>query len=200
MKSFKQFLSFLTEKKDKGTVVAAFGRFNPPTIGHEKLLDAMDKIASKEKADEVRVYGSHSQDPKKNPLDFKNKMMFLSLVAANSDAKIMTKSTVNNPFEMVIELAKEGFSNIIVIAGSDRIAEYQKAEKYALENGATTYKVMSAGERDPDADGAEGMSASKMRKAAADGDFESFKLGSGHATDIMSHNLYTAVRKGMGIK
>ena len=94
----------------------------------------------------------------------------------------------------------KGFSNIIVIAGSDRIAEYQKAEKYALENGATTYKVMSAGERDPDADGAEGMSASKMRKAAADGDFESFKLGSGHATDIMSHNLYTAVRKGMGIK
>lgn len=199
MKSFKQFLSFLSEKKDKGTVVASFGRFNPPTIGHAKLLDAMVKIGRKESADEIRVFGSHSQDPKKNPLDFKTKMKFLGYISKVPAVKVMSTSNVNNPFEMVIELAKEGFSNIIVIAGSDRIAEYQKAEKYALENGAASYKVMSAGERDPDADGAEGMSASKMRKAAADGDFDSFHLGTGIDADS-AQTMYKAVRKGMGIK
>lgn len=195
----KTFSEFLTEGKDKGTVVAAFGRFNPPTIGHQKLFASMEKVGKLEKANEIRVYASHSQDPKKNPLDFKTKMQYLN-VSTPIGVKAMMRSTVKTPFEMVEELAKEGYSKIVVIAGSDRTAEYLRAEKYAKENGAEEYKVMSAGERDPDAEGASGMSASKMRKAAADNDFEAFKHGTGFATDQASYNLFMDVRDGMGIK
>lgn len=195
----KTFSEFLTEATDKGTVVAAFGRFNPPTIGHAKLMESLVKIAGLEKAKTIRVYGSQSQDPKKNPLDFRTKMHYLDFFTPSPIVKIMDKAKVNNPFQMVEDLAKEGFSKIIVVAGSDRIAEYQRAEKYAKENGAEEYKVMSAGERDPDADGASGMSASKMRKAAADGDFEAFVQGTGALADLAT-DMYNDVRKGMGIK
>lgn len=195
----KTFNEFLAEATDKGTVVAAFGRFNPPTIGHQKLMDSLVKIGNIEKAGQVRVYGSKSQDPKKNPLDFQSKMKYLGYMTKMAPVKVMSKSNIKTPFEMVEELAKEGFTKIIVVAGSDRIAEYQRAEKYALENGAEEYKVMSAGDRDPDAEGASGMSASKMRKAAADGDFESFMHGVGADRD-MATAMYNDVRKGMGIK
>lgn len=198
MKSFKQFLSFLTEKKNKGTVVTTFGRFNPPSVGHSKLFNAMETIAKKEGANEIRVYASHSQDPKKNPLSFDYKMAILDLFIPGDHVKLMNKSSANNPFDMIAELAKEGFENIILVAGSDRIAEYQKAEKYALADGAKTFKVVSAGERDPDAEGAEGMSASKLRAAAAAGDFDSFKRGVGKPEIV--RDLYQEVRKGMGIK
>lgn len=158
----------------------------------------METIAKKEKANEIRVYASHSQDPKKNPLTFDYKMAILDLFIPGDHVKLMNKSKANNPFAMIEELAKEGFENIIIVAGSDRIAEYQKAEKYALADGAKTFKVVSAGERDPDAEGAEGMSASKLRKAAAEGDYDSFKLGVGKPG--IAKDLYNEVRKGMGIK
>jgi len=196
MKSFNEFLA---EAKDKKTVVAAFGRFNPPSIGHAKLFDAMSGVADKENAGTIQVYGSHSQDPKKNPLDFKTKMGYLEFYTNSPATKIMKKSNVNNPFALAEELAKDGYKHIILVAGSDRIAEYQRAEKYALANGAESFKVVSAGERDPDADGAEGMSASKLRKAAADGDFTSFSIGTGMSKDL-AKDLYDDVRKGMGIK
>lgn len=157
----------------------------------------MQKIGKLEHANEIRVYASHSQDPKKNPLDFKTKMQYLN-VSTPIGVKPMMKSKVKTPFEMVEELAKEGFTKIVVVAGSDRITEYQRAEKYAKENGAEEYKVVSAGERDPDAEGASGMSASKMRAAAAANDFETFKQG----TDlkVAAHGLFMDVRDGMGIK
>ncbi len=193
------FKSYMEGRSESATVVASFGRVNPPTIGHWKLLKAMSDIGKKEKADSVQFYGSHSQDAKKNPLDFSTKMKYLGIAAKALNVDIMKTSNVKNPFELVISLAEDGFKHIILVAGSDRIAEYEKAEKYALEAGAESFKVVSAGERDPDAEGAEGMSASKMRKAAAEGDFQSFLVGSG-LTKGNAEELYKAVRKGMNIK
>ena len=175
MKAYRQFLKELPSKK----VVFAFGRFQPPTIGHELLVKAVEKIAKEQGAAHV-IYASHSQDPKKNPLPVDRKVYYLKRMFPDGNFKAAGGNT-----RTFIEVAKElnkKFKNIIMVAGSDRVPEYKKIlEKYnGTEFHFDTVSVISAGERDPDSDTASGMSGTKMREAAKAGDFNLFKKGLPH--------------------
>jgi hypothetical protein len=171
MKSFKE----LVEAR-QSTIVMSFGRMNPPTSGHALLVNAVVSLAKKHNADHV-IYLSKTQDPKKNPLTVDQKVYYarqafkgVNIVGAND--KIRT-------FIEVAKLLTGKYKNLIMVAGSDRVLEYkQLLDKYnGKEFNFDSILVVSAGERDPDADGASGMSASKMRAAAAANDFVKFKQG-----------------------
>ena len=168
LKRFRQFF----ESTDK-SVVFAFGRFNPISIGHQKLIELVNKTAIANNA-EGMIFASHTEDNKKNPLDYNDKIKFLRILTDKTSSTKIVASKINNPFEAVEELAKQGYKKIILVAGSDRVSEYKRAEKYALENGATSFDVISAGDRDPDADDVTGISASKLRQFVIDNDEQSF--------------------------
>jgi hypothetical protein len=193
VKTFKEFLSekAVTNTKLK-IVVASFCRMNPATAGHLKLMNKMVDVAKKYNGT-AQLYLSHSQDPKKNPLHYNDKFMFVSILIPRGLELVDSK--VNNPFEMVEELAKK-FDRIIIVAGSDRIEEYKRAEQYA---DGKEFEVVSAGDRDPDAEGVSGISASKMRKFASDNDYENFKKGTG-ISERYSKELFNQVRIGMGLE
>ena len=196
MKDYKQLIKELPAK----SVVFAFGRFNPPTIGHELLVKAVKKLAQQRNADHV-IYASRSQDAKKNPLSVEKKVKYL---------KLMFKSTnfaaANDQERTFIEAAKalnKKYKNIIMIAGSDRIAEFKRLLN--TYNGKDfnfdTIEVVSAGERDPDADDATGMSASKMRSLAVKGSYSEFKKGlPSTVRDIDGKRLMNDIRDGMGLE
>ena len=196
MKDYKQLIKELPAK----SVVFAFGRFNPPTIGHELLVKAVKKLAQQRNADHV-IYASRSQDAKKNPLSVEKKVKYL---------KLMFKSTnfaaANDQERTFIEAAKalnKKYKNIIMIAGSDRIAEFKRLLN--TYNGKDfnfdTIEVVSAGERDPDADDATGMSASKMRSLAVKGSYSEFKKGlPSSVRDIDGKRLMNDIRDGMGLE
>ena len=111
--SFKAYL-----KEDSGEVVFAFGRFNPPTIGHEKLMDAIKKLA---RGSQYRIYPSQSQDPKKNPLDFKLKVKFLRKMFPKHARNIMADKGVRSAFDVVVKLYDQGYTKVTMVAGSDRV-------------------------------------------------------------------------------
>jgi hypothetical protein len=197
--SFKQYL--VEENK---IVVFSFGRMNPPTIGHGKLLDAMAKTAGK---NPYRMYLSHSQDNKKNPLVYKDKLKTARTMFPRH-ARSILKSDSKNIFQVATNLYKEGYRNLIMVVGSDRINEFDiLLSKYNGKKGAHGFynfmdiKVVSAGDRDPDAEGASGMSASKMRAAASGDDFTKFSQGLPKTVNnAFAKNIFNAVRKGMGLK
>jgi len=174
------------------TAVAAFGRLNPPTIGHAKLVDKIKSVPG-----DHFLFLSQTQNAKDNPLSFDQKIRFAK--ASFSDITI-GNPTVRTPIEMMQQLEKLGYTDIVYIAGSDRASSFdQLLNKYnGKDYKFNSIKVVSAGERDPDADGAEGMSASKMRKAAIEGDFDSFKQGV--ANPQIATEMYDAIRDAMGIK
>ena len=202
-KSYEQFI-----KEARGsTAVFTFGRFNPPTIGHEKLLNVVASTASKAKGDQY-VFPSHSQDAKKNPLTNDQKVVFMKMMFPKHRNSIM-KTTVRTAFEAVSDLHKMNkYSKIVMVVGSDRVREFNTVlNKYNDVEGKHGYyrfddiDVISAGERDPDSDGVSGMSASKMRAAVAEGDYDSFKMGvPPTVSEKDCHTLYKAVLKGMKIK
>ena len=184
-------------------ITFTFGRFNPPTVGHEKLIDATKQAATRE----YRVYASKTQDPKKNPLDYEKKVKWMKKMFPKHKAKIVSGGNYRNALDVAVKLYDEGFFHLTMVVGSDRVQEFKKLlDKY---NGVKskhglydfkTIKVKSAGERDPDAEGVAGMSASKMRKAAVDGDLDSFKSGVPNMSDSDKENLYNDVRKWMNVK
>jgi hypothetical protein len=150
-----------------------------------------------------RIYMSHSQDPKKNPLSYDDKIQFAKEMFPEYKASIVT-SPYKTIFEIAVALYKEGVTNLILVVGSDRVDAMKKTlEAYnGVEAKHGLYKfdtleIVSAGERDPDADGVEGMSASKMREAAQNNDQEQFALGMPKGYD--STKLFAAVRKGMNL-
>ena len=185
------------------TAVFTFGRFNPPTIGHEKLINAVIAVNQRE-GGTAYIYGSQSQDSKKNPLTHTQKFKYLKNMFPRLKSNLQSKSSARNIMEIATELSGK-YNKLIMVAGSDRVSEFKsllntyngKKSKHG------TYEfdeidVISAGERDPDADGASGMSASKMRKAATQGDFESFILGaSSELTVKEKRNMMNDVRKGL---
>jgi phosphopantetheine adenylyltransferase len=195
MKNYKHLVESLPSK----TVVFAFGRFNPPTTGHELLVKAVKKLASMNKADHV-IYASRTQNSKKDPLPVNKKIHYLNLmfpgtrfVAANEEVRTF--------IEAVKQLNKK-YRNIIMVAGSDRVSEYKTIlEKYnGKEFDYNSIQVISAGERDPDSDNASGMSATKMRAAATKGDYTNFKKGlPSHIRDIDAKLLMNDVREGLGL-
>ena len=171
------------------TAVVAFGRMNPPTIGHLKLIEKMKSIPG-----DHLLFLSHSQDPKQNPLPFHQKQAFASKffpgVTVGNDS-------VKTPMHMMTFLEQQGYTDVIYVAGSDRVPEFDKLLN--TYNGKlynfNSINIVNAGERDPDADGAEGMSASKMRAAVAADDFESFKIGV--PDQSVAQQMYDAVKAGM---
>ena len=181
------------------TVAFTFGRFNPPTIGHEKLCDAVRKA----NPSDYKIYASHSQNPNKDPLQYAKKIAYMKQSFPKHKRNIVV-SKARNVFEILVELNK--YDNLIMVVGSDRVKEFEMLiKKYngvASRHGFYEFsnvQVLSAGERDPDAEGVTGMSASKMRAAAQANDFDSFKQGT-PLPDAQAKKLYFDVRKSMGIR
>ena len=185
--------------------VFTFGRFNPPTTGHEKLIDALAKQQSNNAGSAMYVYPSHSQNAKKDPLPHALKIAYMRKMFPKYKGNI-TVSKSRTALEAAVELHKKRHRSIVMVVGSDRVTEFNtllnKYNGVDSKHGFYSFddiKVVSAGERDPDAEGVSGMSASKMRAAASSGDFDSFKTGV-PSTFKDSLKLYNDVRKNMGIR
>jgi nicotinic acid mononucleotide adenylyltransferase len=188
------------EALDKGNkLVFAFGRFNPPTLGHDKLMREVITQARKNNANHI-VYASASTDKRKNPLDVNTKVKFMKKMFPKN--KIQAAGGTQRTFIEVLKFYNKMYGEIIMIAGSDRVAEFQKlTDKYnGKEYNYKSIKVVSSGERDPDAEGVSGMSASKMRDMAKNNDYRSFKSGVPNLSDSDSKSLFNSVKKGMGIR
>jgi hypothetical protein len=191
MKNYRQLLKELPSKK----VVFAFGRFQPPTTGHELLVKAVQKLAASQKADHV-IYASKTEDKKQNPLPVSRKVYYLQRMFPGINFR-----AANEQVRTFIEAAKElnkKYKNIVMVAGSDRVPEYKKLlEKYnGTEFHFDTVTVVSAGDRDPDSDTASGMSGTKMREAAKAGNFTEFKKGVPKTlTDLDARRLMNEIRK-----
>ena len=200
MKTFKQ----LTEAKE--TVVFGFGRFNPPTTGHEKLIE---KVASVAGSNPFFIYPSHTTGPK-DPLPHAKKVAWMRKMFPKYKKNIIADKDAKTAIQIAEKLYKDGYKNLIMVAGSDRLKEFdtllQRYNDAPDKKGNQLFKfdsvkVINAGERDPDAEGVSGMSASKMRAAAADGKFDSFKTGIPDTlNDADKKKLYFEVRKNMGIR
>jgi len=188
------------DKKSTGALTVAFGRFNPPTVGHGKLLSAAKRAAE---GGDLKIYPSRSQDSKKNPLDPDMKISFMKKMFPDFSEVIINDDDMKSIFNVLVAADEAGYDNINIIVGSDRQAEFENlatkynGELYNFEN----IRVISAGTRDSDAEGVEGMSASKMRKAVVDNDFAAFRKGTPKELDDGDTTaLFDAVRTGMKIK
>jgi hypothetical protein len=198
--SFSQFL--VEEEK---TVYFTFGRMNPPTIGHGKLLDT---LAQKAGQNPYRVFLSQSQDKKDNPLQYKDKVKHVRKMFPKHARSVMVNQKVKNAMDAATALYKEGFQSMVMVVGSDRIREFDvlltKYNGKESRHGFYNFKriqVISAGDRDPDAQGVEGMSASKQRANAKENDFTSFAQGLPKPmSNPDAKRLFNDVRKGMGLK
>jgi hypothetical protein len=200
MRSFKNYLT----EEDK-VAYYTFGRLNPPTIGHEKLLDSLAKKSGK---NDYFVFLSQTQDSKKNPLDYTLKINSVRKMFPRHARRVMINKSVRTAFNASSFLYDKGYKSVVFVAGSDRVREFQTLlNKYNGVKGAHGFynfksiSVISAGERDPDAEGVDGMSASKMRKFASENDFSSFSQGL--PTSMKNKDakrLFMDVRGGMGIK
>jgi len=185
------------------TAVFVFGRFNPPTIGHEKLINAVIAVNQRE-GGTAFVYGSQSEDSKKNPLTHNLKFKYLLKMFPDQKKIFQSKSKAKTLLEAADELSGK-HNKLIMIAGSDRVLEFKSLlnsyNGIKSKHGFYEFEeidVISAGERDPDAEGASGMSASKMRKAATQGDFKVFQMGvSNELTVKDKRNMMNDVRKGL---
>ena len=195
-----------TEKPDEvdqaegDTVTVAFGRFNPPTIGHEKLMKAADKVAL---GGPLKIYPSRTQDSKKNPLDPDMKISFMKKLFPDYEENIVNDGEMKSIFNVLVAADEEGYKNVNIVVGADRQAEFENlATKYNGElYNFDDIRVVSAGIRDADAEGVEGMSASKMRKAVVDGNFKAFKTGTPKSIkDDDVQSIFNAVRSGMKLK
>ena len=187
-------------KEDKGVLTVAFGRFNPPTTGHEKLLDTVANIAGK---GEYKIYPSRSSDPKKNPLDPDTKISVMRQMYPKHGEKIVNDANTKTIFDVLKQAHADGYSGVNIVVGADRQAEFEKlASKYNGElYDFADLNIVSAGERDPDAEDVTGMSASKLRKAAAEGDFETFRKGTPKTMDDKAtRKLFLTLRKSMKIE
>src|SRR5210317_2249848 len=187
------------------TCVFTFGRFNPPTTGHEKLLDAVATQAKKNPGAPYYIFASHSENAKKDPLPYSKKVAYMKKMFPKHSRNIVVDKA-RNVFEIAVSLHNKGHKSIVMVVGSDRVAEfdsllnkYNGVEARHGYYGFDNIEVVSAGERDPDAEGVTGMSASKMRAAASANDFDQFKLGlpRGFAD---GDKLFKDVRKHMGIR
>ena len=181
-------------------LTVVFGRFNPPTVGHEKLLKSAKRISA---GGDIKIYPSRSQDPKKNPLDPNTKVSYMKKMFPEFEENIINDEEMKTIFNVLITANEDGYTNVNIVVGSDRQAEFENlAQKYNGElYNFDQIRVISAGVRDADAEGVEGMSASKMRKAVMDDDFKSFRRGTPKVLDDgETQALFNAVRQGMGVK
>jgi hypothetical protein len=188
------------QEQELPPLTVVFGRFNPPTVGHEKLLKSAKRISA---GGDVKIYPSRTQDPKKNPLDPSKKIKYMKMMFPEFEENIINDPEMKSIFDVLVTANEEGYSSVNIVVGSDRQAEFENlAQKY---NGDLynfdLIRVVSAGVRDADAEGVSGMSASKMRKAVMDDDFASFRRGTPKTLDDGdTKTLFNSVRQGMGVK
>ena len=187
-------------EKTKGTLTVAFGRFNPPTTGHEKLLNT---VASSSDDGDYVIIPSRSQDKKKNPLDPDMKVSVMKQMFPQHSEKIINDPGNKTIFDILKRAHNDGYAGVRIVGGADRQKEFDKlvnnynGKMYQFDN----IEVRSAGDRDPDSDSVEGMSASKQRKAAAENDFDNFLKGVPTSMNKKAaRELFDNVRKSMNIK
>ena len=187
-------------EKTKGTLTIAFGRFNPPTTGHEKLLD---NVASSSDNDDYIIVPSRSQDAKKNPLDANMKVSVMQKMFPKHKSKIVNDESNRTIFDVLKKAHTDGYAGVRIVGGADRVGEFEKlannynGKLYQFDN----LEVMSAGERDPDSDDVTGMSASKQRKAAAENDIKTFMKGVPKSLSQKdAEQLFKKIRSSMNIK
>ena len=187
-------------EKTKGTLTVAFGRFNPPTTGHEKLLNT---VASSSDDGDYVIIPSRSQDKKKNPLDPDMKVSVMKQMFPQHSEKIINDPGNKTIFDILKRAHNDGYAGVRIVGGADRQKEFDKlvnnynGKMYQFDN----IEVRSAGDRDPDGEGLEGMSASKQRKAAAENDFDGFLRGVPTTMNKKAaRELFDNVRKSMKIK
>ena len=165
--------------KTKGTLTLAFGRFNPPTIGHEQLMNVAADAAKQDDDGEYLIFPSRTQDKKKNPLDPDTKISYMQRMYPAHAKNIVNNPETKTIFDVLKQAHNDGYTNVRIVGGADRVKEFEKlsgnynGKLYAFDN----IEIVSSGDRDPDAKGMEGMSASRMRLAAAESDFKTFREG-----------------------
>lgn len=181
------------------SISIVFGRFNPPTIGHQKLFDVLSEISENQN---YRIYPSRSIDPKKNPLDPDTKISIMKEMYPNHSDKIIDDDSLRNILDVLKKLNEEGYTAVNVVVGADRQNEFEKLinqynnDLYFFEE----INVISAGERDPDSDNIEGISASKLRKFVIEGDYQQFSQGIPDTLNsTKSQKLYNILRQSMNI-
>ena len=198
----KNFKSYLVEETKE--VYFTFGRMNPPTIGHGKVIDT---IVSKARGSDYKIFVSQSQGPK-DPLSYSDKVKFLRKMFPKHGRNIIVDKGVKNIFDVAAKLYDMGYKRITMVVGEDRLSEFEvllnkyngKKARHGFYN-FESINVISAGQRDPDAEGVEGMSASKQRANAKDNDYQAFTMGVPKSmSDKDTRALFNAVRKGMGLK
>jgi hypothetical protein len=202
MAHLKSFRAFTEERVNP--IVITFGRFQPPTIGHEKLVN---KVATLAKANNYRIYTSQTVDPKKNPLPYADKIKFLRKMFPKHGRNIIEDKGVRSVFDALVKLNQQGYTKVTLVVGSDRIDEFTKLlnkyngveAKHGKYNFVDGIQIASSGDRDPDDEGVSGMSASKMRTAASDNNLEQFSKGLPKDFKEVS-DLFNAIRVGMGLK
>ena len=192
---------FKPNKKNKGTLTIAFGRFNPPHLGHLQLMNTASTSVEGKK-DDYMIVPSRSNDPKKNPLDPNTKVEIMKSMFPQHADRIVNDGNVRTIFDVLNAANNSGYANVKIVGGADRVKEFTKlANNY---NGKLydfdKVDVISSGERDPDGEGVEGLSASRMRLAASENDFKAFSKGLPKDLDKDSKKqIFTAVRSSMGI-
>ena len=188
-------------EKTKGTLTVAFGRFNPPHLGHLQLMDTAAG-ASKSDGGDYLIVPSRSQDPKKNPLDADSKVKVMQDMFPQHKKNIANDAGTRTIFDVLKKAHNDGYANVRIVGGADRVKEFEKLSNnyngklYQFDK----LEVVSAGDRDPDSDGVEGLSASRMRLAAAENDFKKFRSGMpGDMKPEKAKEIFTMVRRSMGI-
>lgn len=189
--------------KSKGTLTIAFGRFNPPTIGHQQLMDTAAMAAMEDGGDYI-IVPSRSLDKKKNPLDPDTKISYMRRMFPDHSERIVNDPNFRTIFDVLKKAHNDGYANVRIVGGADRVKEF---ERLSNDYNGQLYQfdmidVLSSGDRDPDSNkGVEGVSASRLRLAAAEGDFITFR--SGLPAEIKNKEalqLFDLVRQGMGIQ
>ena len=187
--------------KTKGTLTLAFGRFNPPHLGHQQLMDVAAASAMEQDSDYI-IVPSRSNDKKKNPLDADTKISMMRQMFPQHSERIINDTGNRTIFDVLKKAHNDGYANVRIVAGQDRVKEF---DKLSQNYNGTLYdfeglEVISSGDRDPDSDGVEGLSSSRMRLAAMEGDFKTFR--SGLPEDVprkQAMTLFDTVRQGMGV-
>ena len=188
--SFKEFFS----EAVKDSVVFTFGRMNPPTVGHGKLIDKVLSVAKTSGAKPI-IYPSKTEDDNKNPLPFRMKVKVLKDVYGSI---VDTDRGVKTPFDALDQLNDKNVSSVTFIVGSDRVKELKKNMRSHIKKNLSNIKnfsVVSAGERDPDASGVSGMSGSKMRSFVQKNDFVNFKKGLITKSSKLAKTVFTLLKK-----
>ena len=195
-------VNYLPVEKTKGTLTVAFGRFNPPHLGHLQLMDTAAGAAEAEGSDYM-IVPSRSQDAKKNPLDADTKVTIMRQMFPQHSERIANDVSTRTIFDVLKKAHNDGYANVRIVGGADRVKEFEKLSNnyngnlYNFDN----IEVVSAGDRDPDSEGVEGLSASRMRLAASEGDFKTFRAGMPPEMKPKdARAIFDMVRMSMGIE